>query len=74
MIKKIGYILVIFMMATALNAETKKVYYKNGNLKFIRTYKNNILDGRARAYYKNGKLKTRANFRNGKLHGMATGY
>ena len=74
MINKIGFIVMILIMATTLNANTKKTYYKNGNLKFIKNYKNNILEGRARAYYKNGHLKTVTSFRNGKLHGMTTGY
>jgi antitoxin component YwqK of YwqJK toxin-antitoxin module len=43
-----------------------KEWYKNGQLRYERTYKNNKLNGVYRAWYENGQLRYERNYQDGK--------
>ncbi len=51
-----------------------RTYFKNGNIKEILNYKDDVLIGSARKYYEDGTLYQEANFKDGRLEGQARIY
>ena len=51
-----------------------KMYYENGNLKSLDSYKNGIKDGEKKEFYENGKKKLVASYSNGKETGLKLSY
>lgn len=51
-----------------------KWYYKNGNPKIIRNYKNNYAEGESKKFYENGVLKVLIIFKKGKKEGEFSAY
>ena len=66
------------------NAETSKVggysssieklFFDNGQIKYIGYLKNNIFHGFGTEYFEDGKVKYRGEWENGKYHGKGTLY
>ena len=53
-----------------MSTETKKGYYKNGQLKYERSYQNEKKHGINKGWYENGQLKYEWLYQNGKEHGI----
>ena len=49
-------------------------YYKDGQLKESRSYKNNLRHGQWINYYKNGQIHYKQSYTDGKLHGEKFSY
>ena len=48
----------------------KKSYFKNGQIKEVKLYKNGIQNGPYQAYFVSGERRVSANYKNGKLNGL----
>lgn len=47
-----------------------QIWYDNGQIYFMRNYKNGNLHGVWQEWYQNGQLKSKINYKKGKLHGL----
>ena len=53
------------------NENVKTERYSNGNLKFIKNYKNGLIDGQSQWFYPSGTIEQIVLFKNGKENGNA---
>lgn len=64
-------ILFFYSCTSQHSVEEKRAHFSDGSLKFIKRYKNGIIDGQAQWFYPDGKVEQTVMFKNGEENGMA---
>ncbi len=59
-------LIVLFLSCQDHDPDVKNEYHPNGKLKFVKRYKNQVLDGQSLWFYENGKIEQTVIFKKGK--------
>jgi antitoxin component YwqK of YwqJK toxin-antitoxin module len=57
-----------------MKVETRKDYWKNGNLKYEYSFVNNVRHGLQKWYYDNGQLRRQYHMKNGQCYGICQSF